>query len=489
MNKTDQTQMGFHLRQTYTQLPPIFYEFLKPQTLKAPSLVVLNEELAAELGLNGAALANEEGLAILSGTAFAEGTSPLAQAYAGHQFGQFTRLGDGRALLIGEQLARNGEWVDLQLKGSGPSGYSRRGDGKAAIGPMLREYLISEALFALGIPTTRSLSVILTGETIQRETRLPGAVLCRVAKSHLRVGTFEFAASTGDMNALKALADYAIERHEPQVLTADRPYLEFFKAVVSRQATLIAQWQLIGFVHGVMNTDNMTISGESIDFGPCAFMDTYSLGAVFSSIDTQGRYAYGNQPGIGQWNLSRFAEAMLPLIHEDQEEALVLVKSALGDFAQIFQAKYFEGLRAKLGFKSLMEDDEQFIVNFLKILEDHEGDYSLSFMDLSLGRLTGQSLYETDAFREWHGQWTKRVLLDYSSLEEAQSAMKLVNPSLIPRNHLVESALKAASERGDLDEFHALLQALKKPFDYTDMQIKLNQPPLEPKPYRTYCGT
>lgn len=480
---------GFNLRQTYTQLPSLFYETLTPKAVKAPAAVIVNADLAHHLGLDPEQLLSEEGLAILSGGAVPEGSQPIAQAYAGHQFGQFTILGDGRALLIGEQMSEDHIGYDLQLKGSGPTTYSRRGDGKAAIGPMLREYLISESLFALGIPTTRSLSVVLSGETIQRETRLPGAVMCRVARSHIRVGTFEYAAYTGNLEALKALAVYSIQRHDPELAALENPYLAFFKAIVDRQAKLIAQWQLVGFVHGVMNTDNMAISGESIDFGPCAFMDAYSLGAVFSSIDTQGRYTYGNQPGIGQWNLSRLAEALLPLIHEVQEEAIELVKVELGAYAKIYQRSYLEGMGEKLGLKLLHPGDEALIMDLLQCLEAHQGDYSLSFMDLSRGVLEGQGLYETDDFKAWHERWQTRIGLEYKTMEEAYAQMQKVNPSLIPRNHLVEAALKQATEEGNFDLFESLITALKNPYAYTKEHMDLNRPSKMEKPYRTYCGT
>src|SRR5690606_9955937 len=353
---------GWNFHNTYAQLPAAFYARLDPVPVASPELVVLNESLAETLGLNGEALRDEEGVAVFAGNRVPDGATPLAQAYAGHQFGVFTMLGDGRAILLGEHVTPTGERVDIQLKGSGRTPFSRGGDGRAALGPMLREYIISEGMHGLGIPTSRSLAVVTTGEYIVRETLLPGAVLTRVAASHLRVGTFQYAAARGNVDDLRALADYALQRHGPDVDPRDPGrFLQLLRAVVARQARLVAQWQLVGFIHGVMNTDNTTISGETIDYGPCAFMDVYDPATVFSSIDTYGRYAYQNQPAIAGWNLARFAEALLPLLHEDRDKGVELAQGAIDEFPGLYRRHWLTGMRAKLGLCTEEEDDEALI--------------------------------------------------------------------------------------------------------------------------------
>lgn len=480
--------MNWNLRQTYTQLPNEFYEPLNVSPVKAPKLVVLNEELAKSLNLDPEALKETPQLEVLVGNALPKETTAIAQAYAGHQFGNFTMLGDGRALLLGEKEDSCGQWYDLQLKGSGKTKYSRGGDGRAALGPMLREYIISEALHALGIPTTRSLSVVSTGEWIQREKPLEGAVMTRVAKSHLRVGTFEYAASVGRVELLRALADYTIKRHYPECFDLEEPYSAFLECVASAQASLVAKWQLIGFIHGVMNTDNMTISGESIDFGPCAFMDTYDMKTVFSSIDVQGRYAFGNQPSIGQWNLTRLAEALLPLLASTREEGIKKAEKALETYGRVFNETYLEGMKSKLGLRKDEEGDQQLIVDLFELMTLHKADYTKTFADLSTGDLKEQNLYETDAFKTWLHKWYSRLEAEEVSLEDIYLQMKKVNPSLIPRNHLVEKALDDAT-KGDFLTFEVLLEALKNPFGYTEQQLRLNQPITQEGQYKTYCGT
>jgi uncharacterized protein YdiU (UPF0061 family) len=342
------TETGWNFDNSYARLPKLFFTSLNPTPVRSPKLIFLNKPLAASLGLNAKSLKSEDGAAVLAGIQIPEGASPLAQAYAGHQFGHFTKLGDGRAILLGEQITPQGERFDIQLKGSGRTPYSRGGDGRAALGPMLREYIISEAMYALGIPTTRSLAVVTTGESIFRETELPGAILTRVASSHLRVGTFQYVANWGTVEELRTLADYTISRHYPEIEADENRYLSLLQEVIKRQAALISKWQLVGFIHGVMNTDNMTISGETIDYGPCAFMDTYDPATVFSSIDIQGRYSYGNQPYIGGWNLARFAETLLPLLHEDEKQAVNLAQDAISNYSELYRRNWLAGMRAKL---------------------------------------------------------------------------------------------------------------------------------------------
>ncbi len=379
-------ETGWNFDNSYVSLPQSLFTNYQPTPVRSPKLAILNDSLATSLGLNVQALQSEEGVATLAGNQVPDGAFPLAQAYAGHQFGHFTMLGDGRALLIGEHITPRGERVDIQLKGSGRTPYSRGGDGRAALGPMLREYMISEAMHALGIPTTRSLAVVTTGESVIRETALPGAILTRVAVSHIRVGTFQYASKWGTAEDLRALADYTLQRHYPDADAAENRYLSLFQEVIKRQAELIAKWQLVGFIHGVMNTDNMAISGETIDYGPCAFMDTYDPATVFSSIDAQGRYAYGNQPQIAGWNLARFAEALLPLLHDQQEEALKLAEDAILEFPKLYESNWLAGMRAKLGIFNEEEQDEALIEDLLSLMQEHHADYTNTFRALTFDK-------------------------------------------------------------------------------------------------------
>jgi uncharacterized protein YdiU (UPF0061 family) len=467
---------------TYTRLPEKFFARVDPTAVRAPKMAVFNRELATSLGLDADLLASESGAALLSGNAIPQGAEPIAQAYAGHQFGHFTMLGDGRALLLGEHVSPNGERVDIQLKGSGPTPFSRRGDGRAALGPMLREYIISEAMFALKIPTTRSLAVVTTGEPVFRETSLPGAILTRVASSHIRVGTFEYAAALGDPDALKALAEYTLARHYPKLQSKAEPYLEFLKAVIDRQASLIAQWMHVGFIHGVMNTDNMALSGESIDYGPCAFMNGFSEATVFSSIDRNGRYAYGNQPEIAVWNLTRFAETLLPLLSSDINHALEKARAAIATFADSFKHHWTTGIRAKLGLGSEAPDEFSLVEKLFALMERHQADYTTTFRALSSDPLPDSRLFRDADFKDWYNQWQSKR----PSLEE----MRLQNPAVIPRNHRVEEALSAAVEREDYSIFHRLLTALKNPFEVSPENAEfLAPPPSEDPNVRTYCGT
>lgn len=481
--------IGFNFENTYVDLPEMFFTKKGPSHVKAPSLVKLNSSLAKELGLNIDALQSNEGVEILSGNKIPEGSIPLAQAYAGHQFGHFTLLGDGRALLLGEHITPKGERVDIQLKGSGRTPYSRGGDGKAALGPMLREYIISEAMHTLNIPTTRSLAVTKTGEAVIRETYLKGAILTRVASSHIRVGTFQYAANWGTVEDIKKLADYTLKRHFKKIENKENPYISLLKEVIKRQAELIAKWQLVGFIHGVMNTDNMTISGETIDYGPCAFMDTYDPETVFSSIDIYGRYAYKNQPNMAVWNLARFAETLLPLLSTDQDEAINLAEDALSEFSEIFKNNWISGMRAKLGIFNEETEDKELITNLLSIMQKYKADYTNTFRALTLGDLDDTEILNSEEFKEWYKMWQERLSRQDESKDLSKKLMKSNNPAVIPRNHRVEEALEAA-EKGDYSVMDKLLDVLINPFEYSKDQEEYAK---LPKPssckYKTYCGT
>lgn len=452
----------------------------------APQLLVLNEALAAQLGLDADWLRSPDGIGLLVGTAVPEAATPVAQAYAGHQFGGYVpRLGDGRALLLGELVDVDGNTRDLHLKGSGRTPFARGGDGLAAVGPMLREYIVSEAMHALGIPTTRSLAVVATGRDVWRETKEPGAVLARVASSHLRVGSFQYASqyaiAAENPEVLRRLADHAISRHHPDAAGADNPYLALFEAVVSAQASLLAQWMLVGFIHGVMNTDNMTISGETIDYGPCAFMDAFDPATVFSSIDHGGRYAYGNQPTVAHWNLARFAETLLPLISDDTNTAVDLVTTSLGRFPEEFNSAWSTGMRAKLGLPAEVDDETAtaLITDLLMLLRQETLDYTSAFRDLA-GVARG-----ADAPAPYPDEWLSR----WRALNPDPAGMDRVNPVYIPRNHLVEEALSAATA-GDLEPLTTLMTALRAPFDERDGLATYAAPaPKDFGPYRTFCGT
>ncbi|RFU68581.1 YdiU family protein [Bacillus sp. V59.32b] len=483
-------QTGWNFDNSYTRLPNTFYTSHSPDPAEFPKLVILNEPLAISLGLNAEALQGEDGLLVFAGNKIPEDASPLAQAYAGHQFANFTMLGDGRAILLGEQITPDGERFDIQLKGPGRTPYSRGGDGRAALGPMLREYIISEAMHALGIPTTRSLAVVTTGEAVIRETHLPGAILTRVAASHLRVGTFQYAVAGCTVEELKTLADYAIKRHYPDIEADENRYLSLLKEVIKRQAALIAKWQLVGFIHGVMNTDNMTISGETIDYGPCAFMDGYDPATVFSSIDTQGRYAYGNQPGIGGWNLARFAESLLPLLHEDQEAALKLAQEPISEYPKLYQQNWLAGMRAKLGLFNEETQDESLIKDLLDLMKEHRADYTNTFRALTFGQTEGTDLFRSEEFNKWDDEWQARLGRQEETKEASQKLMRNSNPAVIPRNHRVEEALKAAEEQGDYSVMEKLLDVLSKPYAHSPEQEEYATLP-EPSagPYRTFCGT
>jgi serine/tyrosine/threonine adenylyltransferase len=489
----------FPFDNSYARLPERFFARLPPTPVAAPGLVRLNTELAQKLGLDPARLSSPEGVAILAGNAVPKLGEPLAMAYAGHQFGTFVpQLGDGRALLLGEVVGLDGVRRDIQLKGSGPTPFSRNGDGRAALGPVLREYIISEAMDALAIPTTRSLAVVTTGQAVRREMPLPGAVLTRVAASHIRVGTFQFFAARGDVEALLRLADYVIARHYPEAARAEKPYRQLLELVITRQAELVAKWLLVGFIHGVMNTDNMSIAGETIDYGPCAFIDTYDPEAVYSSIDNFGRYAYGNQPRIAQWNLARLAETLLPLLADHQEAAVEMANEALGKFVDCFEAAYASGLRRKLGLLQERPDDIVLARDLLDRMAQNRADFTLTFRRLSDAAISPdadmvvRSLFsDPTAYDDWALRWRRRLADDGEGMGERQAAvMRAVNPAFIPRNHLVEEALSAAVETGDFSRFDNLLTVLSRPFDDQPIHRRYGEPPRPDQVvHQTFCGT
>src|SRR5215475_1431661 len=493
------TLTAWPLDNSYARLPDRFYARLAPTPVATPRLVKLNVALARQLGLDPEALASPEGVAMLAGNRLPQGSEPIALAYAGHQFGNFVpQLGDGRALLLGEVVDAKGARRDIQLKGSGPTPFSRNGDGRAALGPVLREYIISEAMYALGIPTTRSLAVVATGETVRREMPLPGAVLTRVASSHIRIGTFQFFAARRDVEAVRHLADYVIARHYPEAAEAANPYLTLLDLVITRQAELVAKWQLVGFIHGVMNTDNTSIAGETIDYGPCAFIDTYDPAAVYSSIDHYGRYAYRNQPRIARWNLARLAEALLPLLGEDQDAAIQMANRGLGAFTGRFDAAYASGLRQKLGLFANQEGDIALAQDLLDRMAGNGADFTLTFRRLadaatdSEGDTAVRSLFsDPTAFDDWANRWHQRLAHDGEGTSECRAAaMRAVNPAFIPRNHLVEEALSAAVQQGDLSGFETLTRLLSRPFDEEPPLARYRDPPRPDQIVReTFCGT
>ena len=486
----------FPFDNSYARLPERFFAHVAPTPVAAPRLIRLNQELAVHLGLDPEWLASPEGVDVLAGKRVANASEPIATAYAGHQFGHFVpQLGDGRAILLGEVVDRDGVRRDIQLKGSGRTPFSRAGDGRAALGPVMREYLVSEAMAGFGIPTTRSLAAVVTGDTVLRERPLPGAVLTRVASSHIRVGTFQYFAARRDVDALRLLADHVISRHYPQCVQADRPYVALLQAVSGAQAELIARWLLVGFIHGVMNTDNMSIAGETIDYGPCAFMDAFDPGAVFSSIDHAGRYAYGNQPRIALWNLSRLAEAMLPLFSEDQEQGVEAAHEALGDFVPRFQAAYHDGLRRKLGLLTARDEDVALAEDLLAAMAEGMADFTLTFRALgeaANGSADGARALFTDpsAFDAWAVRWRDRLRLDAADPAERSAAMDAVNPLYIPRNHLIEAVIQAAVERDDFGPFEELLKVVSNPYEDQPAFASYADPPEEQeRVLQTFCGT
>jgi len=490
--------LQFPFEHTYAALPANFFARVAPTPVAAPRLIKLNRELAVQLGLDPDQLSTPEGAEILSGKRLPEGAEPIAMAYAGHQFGHFVpQLGDGRAILLGEVIDKDGTRRDIQLKGSGPTPFSRRGDGRAALGPVLREYIVSEAMFRLGIPTTRSLAAVMSGESVMRETVLPGAVLTRVAASHIRVGTFQFFAARGDTDGVRRLADHAIGRHYPALAGAERPYHALLDAVIARQADLVARWLLVGFIHGVMNTDNTSISGETIDYGPCAFMDEYNPSTVFSSIDEMGRYAYGNQPRIALWNLTRLAECLLPLFSDDKDKAVEQAQSALGGFADKFTTAYQTGLRAKIGLFTQREGDEALVQDLLDAMTRNQADFTNTFRrlgDAALGPDHDEPVrglfVDPTMFDEWAKRWRQRTALEQEMPAERRAAMHRVNPAFIARNHRVEAAIQAAVIQDDYAPFEELLTVLSKPFEDQPAFAAYGElPESHQRVTQTFCGT
>jgi uncharacterized protein YdiU (UPF0061 family) len=476
---------GWRFDNSYERLPEALFSRVAPVPVTAPGLAIFNEPLARSLGLDPGVLNTPDGAEIFAGNQIPPGAGPIAQAYAGHQFGHFTNLGDGRAILLGEHLAPDGRRFDLQLKGSGRTPYSRGGDGRAALGPMLREYIISEAMHGLGIPTTRSLAVATTGEAVRRDAPLPGAVLTRVAASHIRVGTFEYASALPDRSVLSALLDHTLMRHYPELAEAENRALALFEAVSERQASLMAQWLLVGFVHGVMNTDNMALSGETIDFGPCAFLDAYDPATVFSSIDHHGRYAYANQPRIAQWNLARLAEALLPLVHENEKTAVSLAEEAVEKFGGLFQRYWLEGMRAKLGLFTAEDEDLALAHDLLTAMHEARADFTNTFVVLT-EQASGR---EGTVMPTWESRWMQRLQRQPQDAVAVAARMRAANPRVVPRNHRVEEALSAAGQ-GDFAVVRRLLGVLVRPFQDGDKNFPFTQPP-EPggEAYRTFCGT
>jgi uncharacterized protein YdiU (UPF0061 family) len=479
--------IGWHFDNTYSKLSDTFKEKVKPTPVHSPELVVLNDRLAKDLTLDFSKVEKKDLSQIFSGNTLPEGSSTLAQAYAGHQFGHFTMLGDGRAVLLGEHLVNNTNRFDVQFKGSGRTSFSRSGDGRAVLGPMLREYIISEAIHSLKIPTTRSLAVVKTGEKIVRENLLPGAILTRVASSHIRVGTFQYIAAKQNINDLNTLVDYTINRHYPEIKSSKNKALDLLNLVMERQCKLVVNWMRVGFIHGVMNTDNMAISGETIDYGPCAFMDNYNPKTVFSSIDKFGRYSFSNQPPITKWNLSRFAECLIPLIDNNEDKAIQLATEAIDNFQNIYEEKWLNMMRDKLGLFGKTKDDKKLIDDLLTWMEKNKADYTNTFcylMNISIGN---SSLYDDKEFINWSNNWKNRIFINNNSKDKSIELMKKTNPIIIPRNHKVEEALKAANEN-DLEVMNRLLSNLDNPYseqkDIEDYQLPSNN-----EGYQTFCGT
>ena len=495
--EADTTEL-FSFDNSYARLPDRFFARQQPTAVAAPGLVRVNDTLARDLGLDPAKLKASEGVAILAGNQGANGGEPIAMAYAGHQFGNFVpQLGDGRAILLGEVIGRDGVRRDIQLKGAGRTKFSRGGDGRAAIGPVLREYIIGEAMAALGLPTTRALAAVTTGEAVQREAPLPGAVLTRVAASHIRVGTFQYFAVRGDVDGIRQLADYVIERHYPEAATADNRYRALLELVIARQADLIARWMLIGFIHGVMNTDNMSIAGETIDYGPCAFMDTYHPDQVYSSIDRAGRYAYGNQPRIAQWNLARLVETFLPILSHDEDASLAEAQRAIDTFAPRFQEAYIAGMRRKLGLLQPQPDDLALGQDLLERMARNEADFTLTFRRLCDaaaspdGDAAVRSLFtDPTAYDEWAVLWRKRLASEGCDGDERLAVMRSANPAFIARNHRVEEVIVAAIKNADYAPFETLLQVLSEPYEDQPAFAAYAEPPKPEQVVRqTFCGT
>ena len=480
--------IGWHFDNTYSKLSDTFKEEIKPIPVKHPELVILNEQLAKELDLNFSNISQEDLSKLFSGNILPKGSNSIAQAYAGHQFGHFTMLGDGRAVLIGEHLSNKNQRFDIQFKGSGRTSFSRRGDGRAALGPMLREYIISEAMHALNIPTTRSLAVVKTGENVIRDQFLPGAILTRVAASHIRVGTFQYIAAKQNLEELEILVNFTIDRHYPSLKKSKNKALDLLNLLIDKQSELVVNWMRVGFIHGVMNTDNMAISGETIDYGPCAFMDYYDPQTVFSSIDEYGRYAYDNQPKITKWNLARFAECLIPLIDKDEETAVKLATETINNFENIYNTRWLNMMRDKLGLFGEDKDDKRLISDLLDWMKINKADFTNTFCYLMNIKLGDNTIYHNQEFTNWLELWHKRLKLNNQNNNHLE-LMKSVNPVVIPRNHKIEEALKTASE-GNLKNFNEFLIILQTPYGNKNNILDFQQPaPITNEKYQTFCGT
>ena len=481
--------IGWHFDNSYSKLPKTFKEDIKPVPVSLPEILILNEDLAKNLDLDFSNITKDNLSQILSGNILPEGSSSIAQAYAGHQFGQFTMLGDGRAVLIGEHLTKNNERFDIQFKGSGRTPFSRSGDGRAVLGPMLREYIISEAMHSLKIPTTRSLAVVKTGEDVVREQISKGAILTRVALGHLRVGTFQYIAAKQNINDLEILTNYTIEKYYPNIKSSKNKALDLLNVLIEKQTQLVINWMRVGFIHGVMNTDNMSISGETIDYGPCAFMDSYNPKTVFSSIDQLGRYAYDNQPKITKWNLTRFAECLIPLISKNEDEAIKLATEALDKFEKIYETKWLNMMRDKLGLYGEDNDDKSLIMELLDWMEKNKVDYANTFIFLTSKTIKNSETYNNADFDLWKIKWVKRLTVFGNSHDKSMELMNFSNPMVIPRNHKVEEALTLASN-GDLTLFNKLIKILKNPYLVNNDDLEFMSPaPHSDKKYQTFCGT
>ncbi|MDA7823997.1 YdiU family protein [Candidatus Pelagibacter sp.] len=479
--------IGWHFDNTYLKLSKTFREEIKPTPVHDPNLVILNKELAKDLNLDFSKIDNKDLAKLFSGNVLPNDTNTIAQAYAGHQFGHFTMLGDGRAVLLGEHLVNNTKRFDIQFKGSGRTSFSRSGDGRAVLGPMLREYIISEAIHALDIPTTRSLAVVSTGEKVVRENLLPGAILTRVASSHIRVGTLQYIAAKQNINDLTTLVDYTVERHYPEIQSSKNKVQDLLSLVMEKQCQLVINWMRVGFIHGVMNTDNMTLSGETIDYGPCAFMDHYDPKTVFSSIDKFGRYSFSNQPPITKWNLARLAECLIPLIKKNEDQAIKIATEIIDNFQNIYEIKWLNMMRDKLGLFGEDKDDLKLINNLLNWMQSNQADYTNTFCYLMNISSIQDQIYKDKDFIDWSKNWEKRILINDGSKENSLKLMKKNNPIVIPRNHKVEEALEAANNN-DLKPMYDLLSILKKPYT-KQINIEKFQAPSNNQNYQTFCGT
>ena len=482
------SKINWNFENTYFNLSESFKENIDPIPVKNPELILLNDELASSLNLDFSKTSHKELSKIFSGNLLPEGSNSIAQAYAGHQFGHFTMLGDGRAVLIGEHITKSNKKYDIQFKGSGKTAFSRNGDGRAALGPMLREYIISEAMNALKIPTTRSLAVVKTGEDIQREKILQGAILTRVASSHIRVGTFQYIAARQKKDELKTLFDFTIDRHYPEIKDSSNQALDLLKLLIERQCDLVVNWMRVGFIHGVMNTDNMTISGETIDYGPCAFMDTYDPKTVFSSIDQTGRYAYCNQPAITKWNLARFAECIIPLINKNQNKAIKIATETVNSFEKKYEEKWMNMMRNKLGLCGLDDKDKFLVLDLLTWMHEKKADYTNTFSYLMNRSPKEDQLFENNDFKKWEKRWQERLKKNDNSPKKYIELMRNNNPLVIPRNHKVEEALEEAN-RGNLKSINKLLEVVCNPYDEQKEIFEYQIPSTSNEKYQTFCGT